>query len=163
MKAGLRKTWEARAPQERKLIIALALLLAAVLYGGLLFSAGRARAPLRVSVSTLQAQAARLNQQAFEYQQLASVPPASASATDLRPLVQARIDATGLSSALTRIDAPDADQVVLVFGAVAFADWLKLLDSLQSQQIRLDTCRIEALSTPGMVSVTATLVRPTPQ
>ena len=58
---------------------------------------------------------------------------------------------------------PDADQVVAVFGAVAFADWLNWISTLKSQQVRLDTCRIEALSTPGLVSVTATLVRAKPQ
>ena len=47
----------------------------------------------------------------------------------------------------------------MVFGAVAFADWLNWVASLTSQQVRLDACRIEALSTPGLVSVTATLVR----
>jgi len=68
-----------------------------------------------------------------------------------------------LSGALVRIDAPDANQVVVVFGAVAFADWLNWIAGLRSQHVRLDTCRIEALSTPGMVSVTATLVRAKPQ
>jgi general secretion pathway protein M len=62
-----------------------------------------------------------------------------------------------------RVDAPDADQVVVVFGAVAFADWLNWIDALKAQQVRLDTCRIEALSTPGLVGITATLVRPKSQ
>jgi len=46
-----------------------------------------------------------------------------------------------------------------VFGAVGFADWLNWVAGLTSQQVRLDACRVEALSTPGLVSVTATLVR----
>ena len=74
--------------------------------------------------------------------------------------MQNRIDAAGLSRALTRMDVPDADQVVVVFGAVAFADWLDWIAGLQSQQVRLDACRIEALATPGLVSVAATLARP---
>jgi general secretion pathway protein M len=54
--------------------------------------------------------------------------------------------------------------VVVVFGAVPFADWLNLVVGLKSQQVRLDTCRIEALATsPGLVSVTATLVRAKPR
>ena len=65
--------------------------------------------------------------------------------------------------ALVRIDAPDANQVKVDFGALPFADWLAWVASLQAQQVRLDTCRIEALSTPGLVSVTATLVRAKPQ
>jgi len=62
-----------------------------------------------------------------------------------------------------RIDAPDANQVQVVFGAVAFAEWLAWVASLQAERIRLDTGRIETLSTPGMVGVTATFTRAKPQ
>ena len=64
-----------------------------------------------------------------------------------------------LGAAVTVVDARDADQVQVVFGSVAFADWLAWVASLQSQHIRLDTGRIEALSSPGLVSVTATFTR----
>jgi type II secretory pathway component PulM len=74
-------------------------------------------------------------------------------------LVQTQAEAAGLSRTLVKIDAPDANQVVVVFGAVSFTDWLNWVTSLKSQQVRLDTCRVEALSTPGMVSVTASLLR----
>lgn len=133
-------------------------------YVALVVSAQRARVPLRSSVTTLQGQAARLDQHALEYARLRGAPRATASSTDLRTLVQDRIGQAGLTSALVRIEAPDRDQAVVVFGAVAFADWLNLIVALQSQQVRLDTCRIEALATaPGQVGVTATLVRAKPQ
>ncbi len=77
--------------------------------------------------------------------------------------MQARIDAAGLAPALVSIEAPDANQVKVVFGALPFADWLAWVASLQAQQVRLDASRIEAMSTPGLVSVTATLVRAKPQ
>ncbi len=163
MKARLRKAWESRAPRERAIIAALAAILGAVLYVWLVHSAERARVPLRTSVTALRAQAAHLDQQALEYGQLRAAPAATPSPTTLLALVQARVDEAGLASALVRIDAPDADQVVVVFGAVAFADWLNLIAGLTSQQVRLDACRIEALTTPGLVSVTATLVRAKPQ
>ena len=163
MRARLRKAWESRAPRERAIIAALAVVLGAALYVALVHSAGRARAQLGASVTTLRAQAARLDQQAAELERLRAAPAISVSQTDLRTLVQAQAGAAGLSRALVRIDAPDADQVVVVFGAVAFADWLNWIASLKSQHVRLDACRIEALSTPGLVSVTATLVRAKPQ
>jgi len=159
MKAQLRKAWESRAPRERAVIVALAALLGVVLYGWLVQSAGQARVQLRASVTTLRAQATRLDLQAIEYGRLRIAPAISVSPTDLRTLVQARVDDAGLARALVRIDATDADQVVVVFGAVAFADWLNWIAGLQSQQVRLDACRVEVLSTPGLVSVTATLVR----
>jgi general secretion pathway protein M len=159
MKAQLRKAWESRAPRERAVIVALAALLGVVLYGWLVQSAGQARVQLRTSVTTLRAQAVRLDQQALEYRRLRVAPAATVSPTDLRTLVQAGVGDAGLARALVRIDAPDADQVVVVFGAVAFADWLNWIAGLKSQHVRLDACRIEALSTLGLVSVTATLVR----
>lgn len=163
MRAQLRKAWESRAPRERAIIGALAVMLGIVLYVWLVQSAGQARVQLRASVTMLRAQAARLEQQAAELERLRTAPAISASQTDLRTLVQAQAGAAGLSRALVRIDAPDADQVVTVFGAVAFADWLNWIAGLRSQHVRLDACRIEALSTPGLVSVTATLVRAKPQ
>ena len=53
-----------------------------------------------------------------------AAPAAPAPQTDLRTQVQAQAGAAGLARALLRIDAPDADQVQVVFGSVAFADWL---------------------------------------
>jgi type II secretory pathway component PulM len=152
-----------RAPRERAVIALLAVLFGIALYGWLVQSAGRARAHLRTSVAMLRMQVAGVEQQATELERLRAAPAISASQTDLRTLVQAQAGAAGLARALGRIDAPDADQVVVAFGAVAFADWLNWIAGLTSQQVRVDACRIEALSTPGLVSVTATLVRAKPR
>jgi general secretion pathway protein M len=160
MNAKLRTLWQSRAPRERVVIAVLAVLAGVASYVWLVQSAYQAHTRLRASIPALRAQAARLEQEAADLERLRSAPPASVSTTDLRTLVQAQAGAAGLSRALGRIDAPDANQVVAVFGAVAFADWLNWVASLKSQQIRLDACRVEALSTPGLVSVTATLVRP---
>jgi general secretion pathway protein M len=159
MRAQLRKAWESRAPRERAIIAALAALLGAILYVWLVQSAGHARAQMQPAVTTLRAQAARLDQQALEVGRLRAAPPATVSPTDLRTLVETRTGAAGLTRTLVRIDAPNADRVIVVFGAVAFADWLNWIDGMQSQHVRLEACRIEALATPGLVSATATLVR----
>lgn len=159
MRAHLRKAWESRAPRERTVIAIMAAVLAAALYVWLVQSGGRAHLRLSASVPTLRAQAVSLEQQAAEFERLRAAPATSVSQTDLLTLVQAQAGAAGLSRALVKIDAPDANQVVVVFGTVAFADWLNWVAGLKAQQVRLDTCRIEALSTPGMVSVTATLLR----
>lgn len=159
MRAQLRKLWESRAPRERIVIAVLAAVIGVTLYWWLVQSGGRTRTQLRASVATLRVQAARLEQQATELERLRATPAPAASQSDLRTLVQAQAGAAGLSNALVKIDAPDANQVVVVFGAVAFADWLNWVASLQAQQVRLDTCKIEALSTPGMIGVTATLLR----
>lgn len=159
MTSALRKLWQSRAPRERVVLALLAVVLAAASYVWLLRSTDRARGQLRASVATLRTQAALLDQQAAEHERLraTAVPPASSS--DLRALVQARIDAALLAGALTRIDAPDADHVKVAFGAVSFADWLGWLAALQAQQVRVESARVEALAAPGMVSATATLTR----
>lgn len=159
----LRELWESRAQRERVIIAVSAAVLAAALHVGLVDTATRERERLRASVTTLRSQANLLEQQAAELERLRAAPVISASQTDLRTLVQARANAAGLAQALLRIDARDNDQVVAVFGAVGFASWLNWIAGLQAQQVRLDTCRIEALSTAGMVSVTATLARTRPQ
>ena len=163
MNAKLRALWQSRAPRERVVIAVLVVLAGVASYVWLVQAADRAHTRLRASVPALRAQAARLEQRAGDLERLRSAPPAAASKTDLRTLVQAQAGAAGLSRALVRIDAPDANQVVVVFGAVAFADWLNWVAGLTAQQVRLDVCRVEALSMPGLVSVTATLVRSTGQ
>jgi len=159
MKAALRRAWESRAPRERVVIAALAAVLGAASYLLVLHSADRGRGQLRTSVATLRTQASLLDQQAAEHERLRATPAPPASPTDLRALVQARADAARLSGALTRIDAPDADHVLIAFGAVSFADWLGWVAALQAQQVRIETARVEALAAPGMVSATATLTR----
>lgn len=159
MKAALRSAWESRAPRERSIIAALGAVLGIACYGFVVHSVERERGQLRASVATLRTQAAVLDHQAIEHERLRAAPATPASPTDLRTLVQARAEAARLSGALTRLDATDADQVQITFGAVSFADWLRWITALQAQHVRVEAARLEALSTPGMVSATATLVR----
>jgi general secretion pathway protein M len=163
MKPRLLKIWESRSPRDRVVIAILAAVVGVALYLWIAQSAYRARTQLGASLTVLRGQATRLSLDATELERVRAVPAPPASQTDLRALVQARAEAAGLARALVRIDAPDANQVLLVFGAVAFPEWLAWVASLQGEHIRLDTGRIEALSTPGMVGVTATLTRAKPQ
>jgi general secretion pathway protein M len=159
MNARLAKIWESRSPRDRVVIIILAAVVAAALYFLLAQSAYRARTQIGASLTLLRAQATRLNLDATELERVRALPAPPSSQTNLRTLVQARAEAAGLARALVRIDAPDPNQVQVVFGAVAFAEWLGWVAGLQAEHIRLDTSRIEALSTPGMASVTATFTR----
>ena len=163
MRARLRKLWESRSPRDRLLIAILVAVIATVLYLWLVQSAQRARTQLGASLSDLRAQATRLDLDATELERVRALPVPAAAQTDLRTLVQSRAETAGLARALVRIDAPDANQVQVVFGAVAFAEWLGWVAALQAERIRLDTGRIEALSTQGMVGITATFTRAKPQ
>ena len=163
MKARLRKLWESRSPRDRTIITVLAVVVGVVLYLALVQSAYRARAQLGSSLSVLRAQALRLDSDANELARARAAPAPPLPQTDLRTQVQAQAAAAGLARALLRIDARDADQVQVIFGSVAFADWLAWVAALQTQYIRLETCRIEALATPGLVGVTATFTRARPR
>lgn len=162
MKERLRNFWTSRPPRERMVIAALAALVSIVLYLWLVQSAMQARTQLGSSVTRLKAQALRLDRDAAELARVRAAPVAPAPQNDLRAQVQEQAKAVGLADTLLRIEARNPNQVQIVFGSVVFADWLAWIATLQSQQIRLDTTRIEALSTPGLVSVTATLTRARP-
>jgi general secretion pathway protein M len=161
MRAELRKAWESRTPRERVAVAALGVVLMAALFTWLVQAAVQARKQLRPNVTALQGQLTRLNQQAMEIERLRASPPVAVSQSDLRALVQSQLGA-GLTRTLVRIDAPDPDQVEVVFGAVAFSDWLNWIAGLKAQQVRVAASRVEALTSPGLVSVTATLVRAKP-
>lgn len=159
MKKQLNQLWKSRTPSDRKLIAALSIILVIILYTGFVLSAERLGTSLNSSVIALRAQAAHLDEEALEYSHLRRTPMATSSPTDLHTLVQARVENAGLSTALVHMDAIDNNQVITVFGAIAFSDWLNWIIAMKSQHIRVASCRIEAMSTPGLVSVTATLVR----
>lgn len=163
MKAKLRKLWESRSPRDRMVIVILAAVVGALLYVWLVQSANRARTQLGSSVFALRAQAMRLDLDATELARVRAAPVPPAPQTDLRTQLQAQAAAAGLTSALLRIEVVDTNQARVVFGSIAFADWLAWVAGLQPQHIRLDTGRIEALSTPGLVGVTATFIRAKPK
>lgn len=163
MKVQVRKLWESRSPRDRVIILILAAVVGTLLYVWLVQSASRARVQLGSSVFALRAQAMRLDHDAAELARVRASPVPPAPQTDLRTQLQALVTAAGLANALLRIEVVDTDQVRVVFGSIAFADWLAWVSSLQVQHIRLDTGRIEALSTPGLVGVTATFIRARPK
>lgn len=163
MKARIRKLWESRSPRDRVVIVILAAIVGALLYVWLVQSAYQARAQLGTSVFTLRAQAMRLDLDATELARVRAAPVPPAPQTDLRTQLQAQAETAGLASALLKIEVVDANQVRVVFGSIAFADWLAWVAGLQTQHIRLDTGRIEALSTPGLVGVTSTFIRAKPK
>ncbi len=159
MKARLQEFWQSRSKTERRILgVVLALLLLAA-YAGLLVAAGKGRQELSASLLSLHGEAARLERDAAEIESLRQRPPLKASNTELRALAQAQAGATGLSRTLQRAEAPSANQLQVTFAATPFADWLIWLKGMQAQQLRLESCRLEALATPGLVSVTANLSR----
>lgn len=160
MSSRLRALWTSRSPGERRWLALLAVMLAAALYLALLLSAQRSRLLLQPEVANLRAQAVIVDASAAEITRLRALPVTPATGSDLRLLVQAQVESAGLGQALTGVEALGANRVRTTFAAVSFSDWLAFVEKLQAQQVRLESTRIEAQPTPGLVAVTATFVRP---
>lgn len=163
MRAWLREAWESRTPRERRAITALAIVLSVAMYSSLITSADRARTQLRSSIPILREQAHEFQQQASEYERVKATPSMSSELGDLRALVQSQADAAGLSHALSSIDAVDTDRTQVVLNAVPFADWISWVAAMELHRIRTSSSRVEALPQPGIVNVTATFIRSTPE
>lgn len=154
--------WRARSTTERRLLVVVAACVGLVLYAWLLRNTMRARARLVPAVAQLQADARHQGEQADAILRLRAMPATPQSTMGLRELVQRQVDAGGLGKSLVSIERVDARQMKLVFGSVAFADWLAWAERMRVQQLRFVAVRIEAQATPGQVSVSATLERPAP-
>ncbi len=159
MRAWFQKYRQSRSPRERAVIGMLAAGISLVLFIWLLHSATDARARLGASTVILQEQAARLEADATALEHIRGAPLPLLSSKDLRAVLQARIDAAGLGRTLVRLVADNPDQAQMVLGSIAFVDWLALVSSLQSDHIRMENGRVEALSAPGLVGVSATFIR----
>ena len=160
MRAGYGEFWQRRTAGERLTIAIGTAVLVIGLFSWLTYTIERSRAQLRSAVvPALRERAGLLDRQAAEYERLRASPAVTVSSTDVRALVQAQVGAAGLTKALQSVEAVGPNQAKIVFGSIAFADWLNLVQTLAAQQVHLDTCRIEGLATPGQVAVTGTLAR----
>jgi general secretion pathway protein M len=159
MKSGLTTWWQSRAPRERVVLLALAVVILIALYVSLVSTAMRVRPRLQANVLALRADATQLERFSSEIERLRTTRPPAASQTDLRTLLQAQAGSAGIGNAVVRIEVQDANRAQVVFGAVPFPEWLNWVVALNVQNIRLETCRVEALANPGLVSVTAGFVR----
>lgn len=160
MKEAWHRLWISRSPQERRLMAVVMVVLGIALYAWLLQSTTRARQQLLPAVAQLRAQAIVQGAQADEIMRLRVMPTPPPSTTALRQLVQHQVDSRGLTRSLVSIELVDPTHVKLVFGSVAFADWLAWADSVRAQHLRFAAVRIESQATPGQMSVSATLERP---
>lgn len=159
MRPWLSDYWTKWTHWQRTTTIIFAIISAIVLYCWLTHSVNQARVKLNDNVGVLVGQQALMEQHATEIERLRATPTPAASQTDLRALVHSHIDAAGLGNNLTKLDMQDNNRIQVIFGAISFGDWIAWVKTLQSQYVRIEACRIEALSTPGMVGVTVKLIR----
>lgn len=154
----VRATFETLQPRARFGVTALAVLLAVVAYAALIGTLDRERSRLQTSVTALRAASQQMERHASDIARLRSAPKPAASPRDLRSVIEAEAKAGGFTHAL-RVDASAADEVRVIVTSIAYPEWLAWLERLQSASVRVKSCRVEALSTDGAVTATATFVR----
>ncbi len=159
MKETLVQWWASRSVPQRQLIGLLAFALLLVLYVWLVRATTQARDQLVTSVAELRVEATHQGQQADEILRLRAAPAPVRSDADLRQIVRRSAASGGLDGALVSVEPVGTDQVKVVFGQVAFTDWLVWADAMRAQQLRFAAVRIESQIVLDQVSVTATLDR----
>ena len=160
MKDALIQFWLARAPRDRRILAAAALLVAVLgfAYGWLPLQ--REAAQLRQTLPQLRAQAGQLQQDAQEAIRLRAQPAAKveAEAGSLAAAVERRAQDLGLRGQIESITPQEAGRVRVVLPQVAFDAWLGWLGELQARHgVRVDSARIEAGDVAGTVRVDAVL------
>jgi len=156
-----RQMLESLSPRNQKILFGLTGLLLIIFSATTVQSLEKSRSPLQQNILKLRAQSLRLEQQSLQYHYLLGLKPVISSSISLDTLLQNHLSHSSLSPSLLRTNAVSAHQVIMTFGAVSFTDWLSFVQELTSQHIRVQQCRIEALSTPGRVNISATMVRAT--
>lgn len=160
MNTRLHQFWSTRSPAARVAWLVMLSIGTAVLYAVLVYSAEQSRARLKTGLGELRVKSADMEQQAAEISRLrAAASTAIHSGIDFPKTVQALVDSNGLATT-AKISQRDAENIEVVLGNLPFAQWLAMARSLQAQQIRIESCKIEGLAVPGMVSVSATLTHP---
>lgn len=154
------KHWSPRPAQERRTILLAVIVLTPILYYFMLWQpAHQALAKLHVSVPVLQAQSAKLTEQAAEVEALRHRPQLAAlDAQALKTSVEESAQRHQLRAAITTLEIQEPNGVRIACDAISFAAWLNWLRDLQQEQhIRADSVSIAALPQSGLVKVSASL------
>ncbi len=154
------KHWSSRPAQERRMIVWAAAVLLPVVYYFLLWQpAHRAVAKLHDTLPVLQAQAAKLTDEAAEVDALRHRPQLAAlDAAALKTSVEESAQRHQLRAAINTLEMQEPNGVRVACDAIAFTAWLGWLRDLQQEQhIRADSISISALPQSGMVKISATL------
>ena len=154
--------WRGRSssPQwRRRAAIGLVVVCGAVTYALAVRYIDRERTDLRANVATLDAQAHVLEQRALEIERLRAAPQPASSSRPLVEIVRSEARADGIAQDTMTLEAIGVDEVRVSLGAIEFAGWLRWVERLQAQRVRVESCRIESLARPGLVSATAVFVR----
>lgn len=153
-----RLRWQALEPRERGLLgFGLALLLPVTLYLYVWQPMQEERQRLAIRADQLREELTVLRTRAEEVKRMRGAPVAAAAS--LENAARQGAAQAGVADRLQGLTPQGADRLEVRFDAVPFDAWLRWLGQLSSQGVVLAACQVEALPTPGMARVRATLAR----
>ena len=152
---AMRAWWDSRAPRERTVLRAGAIVLALALAAVLWIEGERSRARLNAELPKLRASIAALERDAVEVQRLRATPAAQPSAAS--PLATLATNGGGLPGA--QVAVLDDRRVQVAATDVAFGRLLEWLRNAQATHgMRVESAKLETLA-PGRVRAELLLTR----
>jgi len=155
----VRDFWDEIAPRERAMIsIGLLILLPLGLYLYLWQPMYSERTRLAQRVEQQREQLVQLRADSEEIKRLRSQAPIRSGQT-LEASARLAAARFGLADSISNLTAQGGDRISIEMEAAGFDAWLRWVGELGIQGVSLATCKVEALPTPGLVRVKATLTR----
>lgn len=150
-----RSSWEKRAPQERRILVFVAVLvIASVIYLLGIAPATQSRAQLEKSIPEMKQKAAQMNELVAQYKALAS-----SVADGVAPVTRELIEPTLVRRNIKTQSLSVTGELVRVQANVAnyasVMEWL--LEIQKAMRLTVEDIKITALTEPGQVSVVVTL------
>lgn len=160
----LRDAWGGLAPNERRLaLIGAGVLASLLLYLILWLPLQKDLARLRTAVPEERAQLARMRNQAATIKPLRGLARGATAGGVPLTIVEQSANARGLRSAITRLEADGSTGVLLAVDGVAFNALIAWVADLQTgHALFVDNATIEAQSKPGIVNARLKLRAETP-
>jgi general secretion pathway protein M len=155
----VRDFWDEIAPRERALIsLGLLVLLPLGLYLYFWQPMNSERTRLTQRVEQVRSELAQLRADSEEIKLLRAQAPIR-SAQTLEASARLAAARFGLADSISSLTQQTGDRLNVEMEAAGFDAWLRWVGELGVQGIQLAACKVEALPTPGLVRVKATLTR----
>jgi len=154
MKETALSWWRQLAPRERQLVSWGGTgLLAALCYAYLWQPITVERNKLRASLPQLRVNAAQMQRQAEEVNQLKTSVTPVPHGEAIKYAISQAVNESGLDSKTLQVNLLDENRANITLAAVSFDAWTNIMENLQKKGIRLESCTIGALPEQGMASV----------
>lgn len=157
MRHTLKRLWHDRAPRERRIVaISATLVVIAIAYAYLWLPVAQERERLIAQVPRLRADARQMRADARDLETARAA--IKTAPVDLKTALAGLTAGPRFGRMTPQISAEGNGRVRVVFASVPAEDWLAWISALSVEHgIRVETARVEALESAGLIKATATL------